>query len=1087
MKLNRTFIILMASLPLSVTGCLKEYEHTDVLSSEETIELSVSLPDKGITKTYLGDRIENTFPLLWAEGDKVSMNGTTSTPVRAEDAGKRSSTFSFRGSVNAPFNILYPATAEADKVVFPDVQNYRQDSFDPSAFPMYASSDGHEDAVMHHLGTLLGFPFAAPSGEAASLKQLIIMSIDGHALAGTFSLQKDEKEAFTGAMTPVEGVTTATLQFPEDGLALGNEPVTAWIALPSGEYPKGFIALAVDTHDRAMMLNFMTKEDSEDNLQAGTAILFPTVTLNPGEGIFIIDEPEDLIKLSSEPTEHPEVLMVKDIDMSEVESWTPVEGFNGLFNGAGHTVSGLNDAVFGTLDGNVKNLVVDADITKRDLYISALANVISTAGKVESCSVKGKMSISGTQTASVYMGGIAAVNNGEITTSNVSAMMRVPADASSGPLYMGGVTGYSTGKLSSLTSCCTIDCAGTIGNSFCGQIAGYQKSGEKIGLSDIETEEGSSIRLTYPSAGTPYLRFGGLFGYINSPQTCIDECTSRTDMEIIVPEGVTKSKMLLGGIAGNVSYTGEGSAEFSSCTNYGNIIMTGYGKIGENSAIDRPSCMAGIVAKCEVETGVSQNTKIVLQDCINNGDIHMNSLDATLYSHITYIAGLCADINAADIQDLRCVNNGNMSITGYTDRSCMAGHIGVLWPSVGTESSLTIIGKSGEPANTGSISYYDRENQDCLRHPVAAGIIGLLMGSSVPVKFNISNCMNSGTIDRRTPTSSKFVKQASSEASAGGIVGNIGFQSSTEGYTAVTGVIENCSNSAQITINAFTREDATFHDHHIENTASQSFLGGIVGFSHAKNGEGVTIRNCSNSGYMRLTAGNAGGIVGRIQSNTTVTGTNAPGNVTYTTNTGRVGEFGLDIPATYISTGYVYSGGIVGAMVYTDPSDPSKIEYCHNAGDISGSHVLNESTGKGTGRPTAGGIIGQYDCGRSYAAVRWCKNSGHVRCYRSYNGGSTYFYSGLISGSALSNRIADPEAPEEKFARISDCAVGGLCLRNSGWTAPTSIDGEYPFYNYIYCYQDNWNIDYPPTTEDGTGYAEGCEVWDGISKTSWEE
>lgn len=383
MKLKRTFIILTASLPLSVTSCLTEYEDTtNALSSGETIEFSVALPDGSLTKTYLGERIENTFPLLWAEGDKVSMNGTVSTPVSAEDAGKRSSTFSFRGSVKAPFNILYPATTEADKVVFPELQIYRPDSFDPSAFPMYASCEGHEDATMRHLGTLLGFPFAAPSGESASLKQLIIMSIDGNALAGTFSLQKDENEAFTGVMTATEGVTTATLQFPEDGLLLGNEPVTTWISLPAGEYPKGFIAMIIDTQDRAMMLNFMTKEDSSDNLLAGTAVLFPATVFNPGEGIFIIDEPEDLIRLSLEPGEHEEVLMVKSLDMSGVDNWTPIEGFNGLFNGAGHTITGLQTALFNTLKGEVRNLNINTDISSTGTTISALANEVSSEGKV---------------------------------------------------------------------------------------------------------------------------------------------------------------------------------------------------------------------------------------------------------------------------------------------------------------------------------------------------------------------------------------------------------------------------------------------------------------------------------------------------------------------------------------------------------------------------------------------------------------------------------------------------------------------------------------------------------------------------------
>lgn len=1084
--MKRPFIALVMSLSLLVTACQRELDCPEDPHGDGVTVVSLSLPDGGITRTYLGEQVENTFPLLWAEGDKVSLNGTESAPVSAEEAGGKACTFTFRGSVKAPFNILYPATAESDKVTFPQLQSYRPGSFDPASFPMYASCGSYSDAQMHHLGTLLGFPFTAPEGEAVALKQLVVMSIDGKTLSGTFTLQKGENDEFTGSFAGSQGVTTATLEFPDEGLTLGNEPVTAWISLPAGEYPKGFTALVIDTEEKAMMMNFMTKEDSSDSLQPGTAILFPSTCFNPGDGIFIVDEPEDLIRLSSEPTGHPEVLMVRSINMSEVENWTPIEGFDGLFNGAGHTVSGLNSAIFGSLTGEVRNLAVDADIEAKEIYLSALAKTITETGKVSSCSVKGRIAVTGTQTGSVYMGGIAAINKGEITSSTVEAELCIPADASTGPAYIGAITGYSTGTLTKLTADSSIECAGTIGNSFCGQIAGYLKSSSGFSLNSCSTGENASLSLTYPATGTPTLRFGGLFGYITSPETVIADCTNRTSIDVTVPEGVTQSNLWIGGIVGNVNYEGDGKAHFDSCVNHGDITLTGKGKIGANESVKRVSCMAGIVGKCMVQNSEANSTSVIFEECINNGDIILNSLDQTKYGQITYLAGICADVNAADISDLRCENNGDISISGYTDRCCMGGHIGIVWPDVGSKTTLTITGKGNEPVNTGTLAYRDRDNQKYMKHPVAGGVIGLIMGQEVPVEFTVKDCLNSGKIDRTSPISSEaFVINVNQEASAGGIVGNIGFQSSTTKYTKVNGVIENCSNTAQITINAFTREDATFHDHHIEKTASQSFLGGILGFSHAKSGL-VTVRNCSNSGYMRLTAGNAGGIVGRIQSNTIVTGTKSGGNVTYTTNTGRVGEFGLDIAATYISTGYAYSGGIVGAMIHTDASDVSKIEYCHNAGDVAGSHVLNEDTGKGTARPTAGGIIGQYDFGRNYAAVRWCKNSGHTRCYRSFNGQSTYFYSGLISGSAMCNLIDDADAPELLLALVRDCAVGGQCLRSGGWTAPTAVEGEYPFHNYIYCYV-NLEGDYPPTTEDGTGYAEGCEWWDGVSKTSWEE
>lgn len=1086
--MRTSFIALTLPLAFLLTACLNESEFDcpEDPAAEGVVELSVSLPDGGITRTYLGDRIENAFPLLWAEGDQVSMNGTASTPVTADDAGKKSSRFLFRGSIKAPYNILYPATDESDKVVFPEEQNYVKDSFDPSALQMYASPDDYTEASMQHLGALLGFQFTAPEGESADLKQIIVMSIDGNVLAGEFSLTKNESGHFTGEFASATGVSTATLNFPENGLHLGSEPVTAWIGLPAGEYPKGFTALIVDTEDKAMMLNFMTKEDSSDKLIPGTATLFKSTCFDPGDGIFIIDEPEDLIKLSAEPTSHPEVVVVKNIDMSEVAAWTPIEGFNGVCNGAGHKISGLKNSVFGTLEGEVRNLTADVCFEMKDLIISALVNRVSKNGKISSCSATGKISVTGTQTASVYLGGLAAINEGEITGSTSSVELCFPSDASSGPAYIGGIVGYSTGRLSKLSTSCTITCAGTIGNSFCGSIAGYIKSSDNIVLASCQSEEGTSINLTYSSTNTPYLRFGGLFGYVSAPNVTINECINRTKLDINIPEEVSETQILSGGIAADVNSSTDGEALFSKCTNYGDINLVSLGRFGKNSVKARPNCLAGIIGKCWIQNAAANATSVTFKDCINNGNLKWESQNPKLYGQIAYMAGICADVSSADITDLNCVNNGNISISGYTDRCAIAGHFGIVWPGNGQKTTLNITGKGETPVNTGTLSYHDKESETCMRHPVAAGVVGIIMGSGgIPVEFNIKDCCNTGQIDRSTPTNAVFKKEEAAEASAGGIIGNIGFQSNTVSYGDITGTIENCSNTAQITINAFTREDATFHDHHLEKTASQSFIGGIIGFSHPSGGL-VTVKNCSNSGYMRLTAGNAGGIVGRIQSNTIVTGTNSGGDVTYTTNTGRVGEFGLEIPSTYISTGYAYCGGIVGAMIYPGPDDKSMIEYCHNAGDIAGSHVNNESTGKGTARPTVGGIIGQYDFGRSYAAVRWCKNSGHTRCYRSFDGSSTNVYSGLISGSAMCNLVADPEAPEIKLAIIRDCAIGGLCLRGAGWTAPTSIEGEYPFYNYIYCYL-NLEGDYPPTTEDGTGYAEGCEVWDGISKTSWEK
>lgn len=998
-------------------------------SREDSLRLSISLPEGPAVKTHLRERVGDFFPLLWSEGDRLSLNGTMSYPLAAEDAGGRSASFSFRGSIRAPYNVLYPATSQTSSVSFPSVQRYTEGSFDPAALPMFASGDSYSDASMHHLGALIGLPF---TGNGTRLKQLVVMSLGGEAISGTFVLAQNSEGAFTGDFSSREGATTANLDFPDGGLSLSDSPVTAWIGIPAGAYPKGFTALVIDTEDNAMMLSFLTKETGSHTLAPGSAILFPPTAFNPGEGVFIIDEPEDLVLLAREPSAHPEVLLVKDIDMSGMEGWTPIEGFNGIFNGAGNTISGLNAAVFGTLDGQVRNLNVHASIASGDPLVAGVANEVNPDARLVSCRITGKIAYTGTTSVPVYMGGLAAKCHGEIVSSSAKVSMEIPSDAA-------------------------------VGVSFIGCIGGYLTSESSLSFEGLSVDEGSSVSIVYPLEGAPQLRAGGLFGYVNAPEISFSNCSSAATFDIKIPSESVTSKMWVGGIAGHTASSGGASVRFDACRNSGSFSLDGKGGIGENNTTARPCAVGGIVGKCQI-TGADDSSAAIFRNCENSGDIALSSStgSSTVFARITYLAGICGDVIAANITDEACYNSGNITVSGYSDRLAIAGHLAIVWRSEGLKTILTVTGKGETPVNTGRLQYIDGSR--AIKHPVAGGVIGQVMGSVSPLEIDVKNCSNGGEIDRTTSSAASFTVAPANEASAGGIIGNIGFQTSTDNYSFVTGTVENCSNSAQITINAYAGETVA-----VEKTTDQSFLGGIIGFSHARNGL-VTVKDCSNIGYMRLTGGNAGGIVGRIQSNTLVTGC---------INSGRVGEFDLTYPTSYVSTGYSISGGIVGAMLFTSPDDVSAITYSHNAGDISGCHRKAEGGGTIT-RPTVGGIVGRYDAGRDYAAVRYCKNSGHVRSYRAASSGSTWQYSGIISGSYSEDPVGSGH-----YAKVQDCGIGGFISRAS-WIVPTSEDGEYPYYNYIYCFQELGG-DYPVSTDDGQGFAEGCLAWDGESKLPWEE
>lgn len=121
----------------------------------------------------------------------------------------------------------------------------------------------------------------------------------------------------------------------------------------------------------------------------------------PSDYTTFIREPKDMLKMH----DHPDYLykLTADIDMSELygdegDGWKPVNGFSGLFDGRGYTISNLyinrndsfgNCGLFGTVssEGIVNNLKLeDVNISGGD-YTGGIAG--SFAGTAVNCSVTG--------------------------------------------------------------------------------------------------------------------------------------------------------------------------------------------------------------------------------------------------------------------------------------------------------------------------------------------------------------------------------------------------------------------------------------------------------------------------------------------------------------------------------------------------------------------------------------------------------------------------------------------------------------------------------------------------------------------------
>ena len=91
-------------------------------------------------------------------------------------------------------------------------------------------------------------------------------------------------------------------------------------------------------------------------------------------------------------------------DIAADNSWTPMEGFTGDFDGGGHTISGLKKAFVNELQGCIRNLTVDADISissKDDIagdesiyWAGILTNRMYTGALISNCVAKGSLSYS---------------------------------------------------------------------------------------------------------------------------------------------------------------------------------------------------------------------------------------------------------------------------------------------------------------------------------------------------------------------------------------------------------------------------------------------------------------------------------------------------------------------------------------------------------------------------------------------------------------------------------------------------------------------------------------------------------------------
>lgn len=970
------------------------------------------------TKTSLGPKDGAGYPVLWSEGDQLRVNGEASSAAKLIDGGTKAN-FTIPSSVSLPYNIVYPYSDEAtvsSGVIFPSEQEYEEGTFSAGSAPMYAYSSSFDDVTMHYLAAVLRLDVKSPAGKTVVLSDVLLSC--GSQIAGEFAV-----DCTSGAIRPVsKPVYNITYKLPSGGLAVGDTPSSFFITIPSGNF--GTIDADILSSDGSVM----SLKLSADGILPGIVREYPAVEFQADAEYFVIGDDvkmREFAQMVAAGTFSKEkAVLVSDIDLKG-EEWSCVEGFNGVFDGMGHVISGLSSPLFGFLAGTVCNAFIDAEISDNtSSAIGAVARKL-TGGTVSRVTVDGRLEYAPASVPSET--GIGAIA-GEVSSGNIEYCVNragisaiLADDATSAKMRMGGIAGKVVGTESDRPRICDCVNEGTVTADFkasseflYGGIAGraelcdvercanaasqrfsmttdYFYMGGLAGVAKNSSLNGCSntgaIVMDASSKVNTYFYGAGIAGYTHT-DTALESCTNAGDITLENIEW-NAARFLLGGIAG---YGNENVTRISGCSNSGKVRVDGSVK--------------GSAAFCGIG-GVAGRTMAAVSSCSNSGSI-VCSLRAS--SSETGVGGVIGTSYSLSVRE--CSNGGALTynvvpdaVTGFCKAFYLGGVIGSLSPTAvgtysyeGLENNAEIL-LNGSPAvlaiKTGGAAGRNNTSRDDLTDAnriAVGGVAGRMLLTNAGASISLKSCSNSGNMT--APEAGKIRYTA-----FGGVCG--------ETIAADAQILE-CSNSGDISVQRAYNDGTNLH------------LGGIVGFIPNKKFTtcSINIVSGTNSGDISLSEINntiqearAGGILGDIVSTDSRCLTLLIDKCVNRGDISRVSSkrfasqsFGGGIAGSIGGGTWSFNAGMsdFNALV-RDCENHGSIQFdaCTSKGTILTDQTYNESA--------TGGIVGNlrgtiYTDGRVRSAVvESCRNFGRVTGYSGFLGGicGIVSYYGTLRGNCV--------------------------------------------------------------------------------------
>ncbi len=947
---NLAKIFMAVVLLAGVTSCVQDTTVDEGSGFNPTTTFTVSVDD---TRTHLGEKDGEAYPVYWSVGDKLSVNGIESAPLAEVAEGSVKGLFQISGLVDGPYKASYPATAEAGKVLFAAQQSYKEGTFSEGAAVMYGESDNMTIAMQHASG-VLQFPIKAAEGEVVALKKVIVTNVNGK-LAGLYTAEIIEGELALAA----DATATSSISYDCGELALSAEPVLLHIAVPAGEYAELKVSL-LSTDNQVM--NFKVVATGDKAIKPGFVREFNKttgITFSGNDATFQITDSESLMEFAKLCADggfaYSGAKVMNNITFdSATYTWVPVEGFvDGLdFDGGNFTITGLTDALFNDAKANVRNLTVNSTLSKSDAG-NAHAIIANTfAGTMTNCVAKGSIE----HTALTGTGAIAGVigaASGDVALDNVKNEATVTATpASKATARIGGVMGKSGVSKNTLTftncsnsgNITTTAAATDAGETIIGGLIAIFASGEQA---TIEGCSNSGNITTNHNQASGELITGGLVGSTKMPTTTglYGEQYNTNSGDILINSTVPSS-FTIGGVIGRTEYVG--TYQYLKNLAEGSVTVSGSNPVRMDHG--------GVIGHANISTQL-------IEWCYNYGTVVytgvMTNTSTGYYSPT--IGGIIGRLNQSGKTVKNCHNHGtvvsNVSSNSY-QRFKVGGIIGfseatgLVLEDCSNNCDLTLSGKTKGVFYAGGIMGHTDKNMTAKN---------LVNNNALTINFEGSN------------------------ARIGGVVGEFGGAEST---------ISNLTNNGNVTFDG-------------ESTGGNITAGGVIGLTSAPttgltNEGAVTFKGTSSTYY------HGGGVIGY----NTAAASNLlnAGSVTYeatpTTYAATGGVIGYNTGTLTIAEGKTYAAKNNGIVTF---SGTSTTEYYgggvigNNTADLA--TVLENAgavsyTGAATTTPYIGGVIGYTSGdilpaeGKEVAA----KNSAATTTFGGTS--ASYFYFGGVIGKS---------------------------------------------------------------------------------------